>query len=193
MEKPIEFSTAIFDIEAGKLTQNQLLNEIIEYLSSNNVCVVSFAYNNVPRATPLEYRNVGECIYFVSEGMSHQHYLKDEKERVREWKLMFLERNPRVSVGIGSPYFQISATRGIQIWGRAQIFHKGSESWELGCNLLKIKENMSDFGHTEVPDFLVVVKIVPEMMRYFNMVKGFKRALWVAPGVNPDSWNCPWE
>jgi hypothetical protein len=31
------------------------------------------------------------------------------------------------------------------------------------------------------------------MMQYFNMVKGIKRAQWIAPGVNPDSWNCPWE
>ncbi len=30
-------------------------------------------------------------------------------------------------------------------------------------------------------------------MQYFNLVKGIKRALWVAPGVDPDEWNCPWE
>jgi len=106
---------------------------------------------------------------------------------------MFLERNPRCCVGIISPYFEINSSRGLQIWGKAQVFRKGDKEWEQGCELLKIKRNLADFGHTDIPDFLVVTRVVPEMMQYFNMVKGIKRAQWVAPGVNPDTWNYPWE
>ena len=193
MTEPIKFFTDIFDMEKGRLTEKGLYDEIVEYLTSNNVCTLAFAYDNVPRATPLEYRNDGATIYVVSEGLSYQHYLKGEIDKVREWKLMFLERNPRCCVGIASPYFQISTTRGLQIWGRAQVFHKGDAEWERGCELLRVKQNLSDFGHTEIPDFLVVIKITPEMMQYFNMVKGIKRAQWFAPGINPRSWNCPWE
>ena len=193
MTEPIKFSTNLFDMEKGKLTQKELYDEIVEYLTSNNVCTLAFAYGNVPRATPVEYRNDGANIYVVSEGLSYKHCLKGEIDKVREWKLMFLERNPRCCVGIASPYFQISTTRGLQIWGRAQVFHKGDAEWERGCELLRVKQNLSDFGHTEIPDFLVVIKITPEMMQYFNMVKGIKRAQWFAPGINPRSWNCPWE
>jgi hypothetical protein len=193
MEKQFEFTTDIFDMEKGKLTQEGLYNEIVEYITSNNVCTLAFAYDNVPRATPVEYRNDGATIYVVSESLSHQQYQKGAREKIREWKLMFLERNPRCCVGIISPYFEINTSRGLQIWGKAQVFRKGDKEWERGCELLKVKRSLADFGHTEIPDFLVVTRVVPEMMQYFNMVKGIKRAHWVAPGVNPDTWNYPWE
>lgn len=193
MEKQFEFTTDIFDMEKGKLTQEGLYNEIVEYITSNNVCTLAFAYDNVPRATPVEYRNDGATIYVVSESLSHQQYQKGAREKIREWKLMFLERNPRCCVGIISPYFEINTSRGLQIWGEAQVFRKGDKEWERGCELLKVKRSLADFGHTEIPDFLVVTRVVPEMMQYFNMVKGIKRAQWVAPGVNPDTWNYPWE
>jgi hypothetical protein len=96
-------------------------------------------------------------------------------------------------VGLISPYFGYKSTRGLRIWGRAQVFHKGDKEWEKGCALLKVERNLPDFNQTAIPDFLIILKIVPEMMQYFNMVKGIKRALWIAPGVNPDAWNCPWE
>ena len=193
MAEDFQFSTDIFDMEKGKLSQGKLYDEIVEYITSNNVCTLAFAYNNVPRATPVEYRNDRANIYVVSEGLSYEHDKKGERDKVREWKLMFLERNQHCCVGIVSPYFEISTTRGLQIWGKAQVFRKGEEEWEKGCQLLHIKRQLSDFGHTEIPSFLVIIKIVPEMMQYFNMVRGIKRAQWVAPGINPDSWNYPWE
>lgn len=176
-----------------KLSQEQLYNEIVEYLEMNNICTLAFAHNNVPRATPVEYRNDGANLYVVSEGMSHQMYSAGQKNKVVEWKKMFIERNPLCSVGLISPYFGFRSTRGLRMWGRAQVFHKGAAEWVKGCELLHVARSLPDFNQTEIPDFLIITKIVPEMMQYFNMVKGIKRALWLAPGVNPDSWNCPWE
>lgn len=193
MTEPVRFSADLFDMDRGKLSPEELHKEIVEYISSNNVCTLAFAYDNIPRATPVEYANDGAVIYVVSEGMSMRHYQKGERDKVREWKLMFLERNQRCCVGIVSPYFGIISTRGLQIWGKAQVFRKGGEEWEKGCEILKVKRTLADFGHTEIPDFLVVIKIIPEMMQYFNMVKGIKRARWIAPGVNPSQWNGPWE
>src|SRR5512137_1402209 len=95
------------------LTQEELYREIVEYLEINNICTLAFAYNNVPRATPVEYRNDGATLYVVSEGLSYQFYQKGEKGRVVEWKKMFIERNPRCSVGIISPYFGYKSTRGL--------------------------------------------------------------------------------
>jgi len=178
---------------AMQLTQEQLYNEIVEYLEMNNICTLAFAYNNVPRATPVEYRNEGADIYVVSEGMSHQMYAAGQKNKVVEWKKMFVERNPLCSVGLISPYFGFKSTRGLRLWGRAQVFHKGDAEWDKGCELLHVARSLPDFNQTEIPDFLIVTKIVPEMMQYFNLPKGIKRARWLAPGANPDSWNCPWE
>jgi hypothetical protein len=175
------------------LSQEELLREIVEYLEINNICTLAFAWNNVPRATPVEYRNDGSTLYVVSEGMSHTFYNHGEKQKVIEWKKMFIERNPLCSVGIISPYFGYKSTRGLRMWGTAQIFHKGDAEWTRGIELLHVERQLADFGQTEIPDFLIVTKIVPEMIQYFNMVKGIKRALWTAPGVNPDAWNCPWE
>jgi hypothetical protein len=175
------------------LTQEELYREIVEYLEINNICTLALAYNNVPRAIPVEYRNDGATLYVVSEGMSHTFYHAGEKNKVIEWKKMFIERNTRCSVGLISPYFGYKSTRGLRMWGNAQVFHKGDEEWQRGCDLLHVERQLADFGQTAIPDFLIVTRIVPEMMQYFNMVKGIKRALWTAPGVNPDSWNCPWE
>ena len=175
------------------LSQDELYNEILEYLDINNICTLAFAYNNVPRATPVEYANDGSDLYVVSEGMSKTFYESGNKEKVLEWKKMFIERNPRCSVGLISPYFGYESTRGLRMWGTAQIFHKGDSEWDKGIKLLKVERNLPDFGQTEAPDFLIITKIVPEMMQYSNMVKGIKRATWIAPGVNPDTWNCPWE
>jgi hypothetical protein len=181
------------DAEKGKLTQDELYREMVEYLEINNICTLAFAHNNVPRATPVEYRNDGATLYVVSEGRSYEFYQKGEKGKVVEWKKMFIERNPRCCVGIISPYFGYKSTRGLRIWGNAQVFHKGDTEWKKGCDLLHVERQLADFNQTQIPDFLIVTRIVPEMMQYFNMVKGIKRALWVAPGVDPVSWNCPWE
>jgi hypothetical protein len=181
------------DAAENTLTPEELYREIVEYLEINNICTLAFAWNNVPRATPVEYRNDAATLYVVSEGMSHTFYNRGEKHKVIEWKKMFIERNPRCSVGIISPYFGYKSTRGLRMWGNAQVFHKGDAEWKRGCDLLHVERQLADFGQTEIPDFLIVTKIVPEMIQYFNMVKGIKRAMWTAPGVNPDAWNCPWE
>lgn len=175
------------------LTQDELYREILEYLEINNICTLALAYNGVPRAIPVEYRNDGANLYVISEGRSHQLYQAGEKGKVVEWKKMFIEKNPRCSVGLISPYFGYKSTRGLRMWGRAQVFHKGEKEWVKGCELLHVKRQLEDFNQTAIPDFLIVTKIVPEMMQYFNLVKGIKRALWVAQGVDPDEWNCPWE
>lgn len=178
---------------AKELGREELYDEILEYLESNNICTLAFAHNNVPRAAPVEYRNEGANLYVVSEGLSYDAYEASNKQKVVEWKKMFITRNPRVSVGLISPYFGYESTRGLRMWGTAQVFHKGDPEWDKGIKLLKVERNLPDFGQTEVPDFLIITKIVPEMMQYFNTVKGIKRALWTAPGVNSDDWNCPWE
>ncbi len=177
----------------SSLTQKQLYDEIVEYLETTNICTLAFAYNNIPRATPVEYRNDGANLYVVTEGRSHQMYDAGEKDKVVEWKKMFIERNPRCCVGIISPYFGFKSTRGLRMWGNAEVFHKGEPEWEKGCELLHVERQLADFDQTEIPDFLVIIKIVPEMIQYYNIVKGIKRGLWISPNVNPDSWNCPWE
>lgn len=177
----------------AQLSQEELNREIVEYLDMNNICTLALAYHDVPRAIPVEYANDGTDLYVVSEGMSKSFYESGRKEKVLEWKKMFIDRNPRCSVGLISPYFGYESTRGLRMWGTVQIFHKGDAEWDKGIKLLKVERNLPDFGQSEVPDFLMITKFVPEMAQYNNMVKGIKRATWTAPGVNPDTWNCPWE
>jgi len=176
-----------------QLTREELFREIVEYLDSNNTCTLAFCCHDVPRAMPVEYANDGSDLYVVSEGMSKTFYETGKKEKVLEWKRMFIDRNPRCAVGLISPYFGYASTRGLRMWGKARVFQKGDPEWDKGITLLKVERNLPDFGQVEVPDFLIITKIVPEMMEYANMVKGIKRAVWTAPGVNPDTWNCPWE
>ena len=76
------------------LTQDELYKEILEYLEINNICTLALAYNGVPRAIPVEYRNDGANLYVISEGRSHQLYHAGAKGKVVEWKKMFIEKNP---------------------------------------------------------------------------------------------------
>jgi nitroimidazol reductase NimA-like FMN-containing flavoprotein (pyridoxamine 5'-phosphate oxidase superfamily) len=68
----------------GNLTQEELYREIVEYREMNNICTLAFAYHDVPRPTPVEYRNDGATLYVESEGLSHQHYQTGEKAKVVE-------------------------------------------------------------------------------------------------------------
>jgi nitroimidazol reductase NimA-like FMN-containing flavoprotein (pyridoxamine 5'-phosphate oxidase superfamily) len=68
----------------GNLTQEELYREIVEYREMNNICTLAFAYHDVPRPTPVEYRNDGATLYVESEGLSHQHYQAGEKAKVVE-------------------------------------------------------------------------------------------------------------
>ena len=119
------------------LTQEELYKEIVEYLDINNTCTLALAYNDVPRAIPVEYANDGVELYVVSEGMSKSFYESGKKEKVLEWKRMFIDRNPKCSVGLISPYFGYESTRGLRMWGEAQIFQKGDTEWDKGIKLLK--------------------------------------------------------
>ena len=70
------------DAVKGKMTRDELYREIVEYLEINNICTLAFAFNNVPRASPVEYRNDGATLYVVSEGRSYQLYQEGEKDKV---------------------------------------------------------------------------------------------------------------
>ena len=78
-------------LQPMNLSQDELYKEILEYLEINNICTIALAYNGIPRAIPVEYRNDGADLYVVSEGRSHQVYQAGEKEKVIEWKKCLYE------------------------------------------------------------------------------------------------------
>jgi nitroimidazol reductase NimA-like FMN-containing flavoprotein (pyridoxamine 5'-phosphate oxidase superfamily) len=49
------------------ITPKDLEKRIIQFLKKQNMCVLATCGNNVPRATPVEYRSKGITIYFVGE------------------------------------------------------------------------------------------------------------------------------
>ena len=78
-------------LQPMNLSQDELYKEILEYLEINNICTIALAYNGIPRAIPVEYRNDGADLYVVSEGRSHQVYQAGEKEKVIELKKCLYE------------------------------------------------------------------------------------------------------
>jgi hypothetical protein len=73
-----------------QLPRPELERRITAALKAYNVCVLATCLNDVPRATPIEYYSDGLVIYALGS---------------RQTKLINLEGNPRISVGIYNKSF----------------------------------------------------------------------------------------
>ena len=49
------------------MPQQELEKYIAEFLKQNNMCVLATCNDDIPRATPIEYRSKGTALYFVGE------------------------------------------------------------------------------------------------------------------------------
>ena len=129
---------------------------IIQFLKKQNMCVLATCGDNVPRATPVEYRSKGTTIYFVGEPGT---------------KLENIKKNPNVSIGIFLQYTGWDSAKGAQVTGKAKIisrensieFNEGlaAYQWEKTAKVLGLKT----FPETGVE----LVKVEPEKIEFIDM------------------------
>jgi nitroimidazol reductase NimA-like FMN-containing flavoprotein (pyridoxamine 5'-phosphate oxidase superfamily) len=139
-----------------KMPSNELKKRIIEFLKGQNMFVLATCSNDIPRATPIEYRSKGITMYFVGEpGV----------------KLENIKNNPKVSVGIFHPYIGWDSAKGAQITGKAKIIsRKNSGEFKEGLEAYQWEKTAKELGLQTFPETGVeLVKVEPEKIEYVDM------------------------
>lgn len=158
-------------IKRRRLSREELEREIADYLGKKQPCSLATASpDGEPRISVVDYVNEGLTIYIISEGGD---------------KFKNLKANRRVAVGIGTGARALK-TRGINIWGVADVFAHGDPEFEHGLKLFEpiFQEMARTMGVTSgipIPrDILRLIRITPTRMVYHHTMKGIKHALWEA-------------
>ena len=145
------------------LTPESVEKAITKFISENNVLHLATSKNNIPRCTPLEYKHKGINLYVFSEGGA---------------KIAFIRQNPHVAVSIASSYNpkeNFFGARGLQIWGKANIYARFKEREEF-------KATVNDLGLDESrfpPDInFKIIVIEPEKIKYRDTRNGYRGITW---------------
>jgi general stress protein 26 len=154
--------------DSETMSQQILEKYITEFLSQNNMCVLATCSDDIPRATPIEYRNRGIALYFVGE---------------QGTKIKNLANNPNVSVGIYFPYTGMDSARGAQISGKATIIQRVAEEFKDGLNAYQWEKTAKEFHLQEFPKSLELIRVDPSKVELTDMSlkkKGYSpRQIWV--------------
>ena len=170
-EQMMEQAYKKMKIKRRHLSREELEKEIIDYLSKKQPCsLATCSKDGEPRISVVDYVNDGLIIYIISEGGD---------------KFKNLKENNRVAVGIGTGAKALK-TRGINIWGIADIFSDGDPEFEHGIKLFQpiFEEMAKTMGITSgIPlprDLLRLIRVTPTKIVYHHTMKGVKHALWEA-------------
>jgi uncharacterized pyridoxamine 5'-phosphate oxidase family protein len=168
-EKLMEKAMKNMKIKRQHLSREELEKEIIDYLSKRQPCsLATCGKDGAPRISVVDYVNDGLIIYIISEGGD---------------KFKNLKENNRVAVGIGTGSKALK-TRGVNIWGIADVFKDGDPEFEDGIKLFKtIFEEMAQAlgkgSEMILPrNILRVIRITPTRIVYHHTMKGIKHARW---------------
>ena len=129
-------------------------------------------YNTLPKsantgsATVLEYRSDGLTIYIGSEGGG---------------KFANLTVNKNVSFTIASPYTTFFSCRGLQGWGKAEVYAEETKEFDEGMDVLRPERALVELGMKGIPKVFNrrLIKIIPEKLKYGHLIKGIVNALYV--------------
>jgi len=143
---------------------------LLKFLKEQNVLHLSTCKNNLPRATPLEYRLHGLTFYILSEGGS---------------KFNNLKVNKNVSFSISAPYNSNKdfwGAKGLQAWGKAKVYSMKTNPRRFKDALKKMKalDTMKKIGMKELPPQFNyrVIEITPDKMNYGNLREGVYHVIW---------------
>ena len=137
------------------LPKEDLQKRIAEFLESTNMCVLATCSDNVPRATPIEYRSEGLTIFFVGEPGT---------------KLGNIAKNPKVSIGIFLPYKGWNSAKGAQITGRAKIIPRANVAeFKRGLKAYKWERAAKEIGIKEFPQTVELIRVDLEKIEFIDI------------------------
>ncbi len=143
--------------------------EVVKYIEKNDIVHLATSKADVPRCTPLGYRNVGITLYILCEGGG---------------KFANLKANPRVCYSIASRVkggMNLASVQGLQCWGKAEVISMRENPKEFGklISLWGVGEQFKKKGPQALPPFHYrIIKIVPHRMRMLNLHEGINNVTW---------------
>lgn len=158
-------------IKLKKFTSAKSFEKVLlKFLKEQNVLHLSTCRNNLPRATPLEYRLHGLTFYILSEGGGKFNNLKENKN---------------VSFSIAAPYNSNKdfwGAKGLQAWGKAKVYSMKGNPRRFKDALKKMKayQVMKQIGMKELPPQFNyrVIEITPDRINYGNLKEGVYHITW---------------
>ena len=91
----------------GRLERAALEERILNLLSSTNMCVLATAGEAGPLATPVRYFHLDFAVMFTASPRSP--------------KMRNIADDPRVSLGVHAPLVGLASSRGLQLFGTAEV------------------------------------------------------------------------
>lgn len=145
---------------AVQLTAEELKTKIIGFLDRHCICTLATCTDNLPRSTPVRYRNSGLTVYILTEGGG---------------KIRNLMKNPRVSLSLYGDYSGFQSVRGLQIWGQADIIppnQKERHAEALEVLALKERDDLKEINAAEVRKDMIIIKISTKKARFLDFPEG---------------------
>ena len=144
---------------------------LLKFLKRNNVFHLCTSKNDMPRATPLEFRRDGFTFYVLSEGGE---------------KFNNLKVNKNVSFSIAAPYDSNKdfwGAKGLQAWGKAKVYSMKDNPRRFKDAFKKIKAaaTMKSAGMKELPPQFNYrfIEIIPDRINYGNLKEGVYHITWM--------------
>jgi len=143
-----------------RLTQDELKEKIIVFLTENKICTLATCSNNIPRSTPVRYRSEDLTIYILAEG---------------GMKIKNIRENPDVSVSLYGEYSGFQSVRGLQLWGKAEIINpEDGDRYLKARRIIDVegREDLKKLGVKDIRADMKVIKIEIERARYLSFPEG---------------------
>jgi nitroimidazol reductase NimA-like FMN-containing flavoprotein (pyridoxamine 5'-phosphate oxidase superfamily) len=150
------------------MPKKELEDHMVNFLKTQNMCVLATCKDNKPRATPIEYYSKGTTLYMVAE---------------EGQKLENIKSNPTVSIGIFAPYTGWLSARGVQITGKAKIITRENASeFKEAMSVYQWEKAVKELGIKELPQAVKVLKIESQKIEIADISLGAKgyaaRQVW---------------
>jgi nitroimidazol reductase NimA-like FMN-containing flavoprotein (pyridoxamine 5'-phosphate oxidase superfamily) len=128
-----------------EMPPDALKKHIVEFLKTQNMCVLATCISNSPRATPIEYYSKGMTLYMIAEEGK---------------KLENIRANPQVSIGIFAPYNGWMSVRGVQITGMARIVsRKEKAEYNDWLSVYKWQRSAQELGIKTLPENVKAIRV----------------------------------
>lgn len=156
-------------IERRHLSKEETEQEIVKFLSLNNVCVLAtVGSDGKPRSTVVDYEHDGMTIYIMTEGGV---------------KVDNILVNPNVSLGIYAPHKTMRGVMGLNYQGTAEVF-TFQEHKDVFMKVLPLFSHVIENFKKEVkgvtprPDVMKAIKISPVNVNFICYARGLPEAVW---------------
>jgi len=135
-----------------RLDRPVLEDRILNMLSTHNMCVLATAGPAGPLATPVRYFSLDFAIMFTASPRSP--------------KMRNIAADPRVSIGVFAPLVGLASSRGVQVFGEAEVIADNDERFGHYWEAFRWESEQVEQGKSPDDSPGAVVVVEAERMVY---------------------------